>query len=205
MQLLDEDGLADAGAAEQADLAALGVGGEQVDDLDAGLEHFGRRRQVLDAGGVLVDAAALNVFGQLLAEVDRLAEQVEDAPERGLADGHGDGGAGVDDLDPAGEAVGGVHRDGAHAVVAEVLLDLTYEHALAGGRADAGRLLAGRGRGPGDGDRVVDLGQALGEHGLDHDALDLLDAPDVARGAVAVGRLPVSGGGGGLGGGGHGG
>ena len=35
-QLLDEHGLADARAAEQADLAALGVGREQVDDLDAG-------------------------------------------------------------------------------------------------------------------------------------------------------------------------
>ena len=39
--LLDEHGLADAGAAEQADLAALHVRGEQVDDLDAGLEHLG--------------------------------------------------------------------------------------------------------------------------------------------------------------------
>ena len=38
--LLDEDGLADAGAAEQADLAALHVRGEQVDDLDAGLEQL---------------------------------------------------------------------------------------------------------------------------------------------------------------------
>jgi len=27
---------------------------------------------------------------------------------------------------------------------------------------------------------VVDLGQLVGEHGLDHDALDLLDPPDVA-------------------------
>ena len=35
----DEHGLAHAGAAEQADLAALQVGREQVDDLDAGLEH----------------------------------------------------------------------------------------------------------------------------------------------------------------------
>ena len=40
-QLLDQHGLAHAGAAEQPDLAALGVGGEQVDDLDAGLEHLG--------------------------------------------------------------------------------------------------------------------------------------------------------------------
>ena len=32
-QLHDEDSLADAGAAEEADLASLGVGGEQVNDL----------------------------------------------------------------------------------------------------------------------------------------------------------------------------
>ena len=41
-QLLDEHGLAHAGAAEQADLAALQVGRQQVDDLDAGDQDFGR-------------------------------------------------------------------------------------------------------------------------------------------------------------------
>ena len=41
-QLLDDDGLADAGAAEQADLAALQVGREQIDHLDAGDQDFGR-------------------------------------------------------------------------------------------------------------------------------------------------------------------
>ena len=71
-------------------------------------------------------------FGSVRAEVDRLAEQVEDASERRLADGHRDRAAGVDDLHAAGEPVGGVHRDRAHAVVAEVLLDLAHEHALAG-------------------------------------------------------------------------
>ena len=45
-QLLDQHGLADAGAAEEADLAALGVGGEQVDDLDPGLEDLLGRGQV---------------------------------------------------------------------------------------------------------------------------------------------------------------
>ena len=44
-QLLDQHGLADSGAAKQADLAALRVGGEQVDHLDARLEHLGRRRR----------------------------------------------------------------------------------------------------------------------------------------------------------------
>ena len=50
-QLLDDDRLADAGAAEQADLAALQVRLDQVDDLDAGLEH-------LQLGGLLRRAAA---------------------------------------------------------------------------------------------------------------------------------------------------
>src|SRR5665213_3655341 len=39
-QLLNQHGLADAGAAEQADLAALGVGREEIDDLDAGDQNF---------------------------------------------------------------------------------------------------------------------------------------------------------------------
>ena len=43
-ELLDEHGLADAGAAEEADFAALAVRGEQVDDLDAGLEDLDLRR-----------------------------------------------------------------------------------------------------------------------------------------------------------------
>jgi hypothetical protein len=42
-QLHDQHGLADAGAAEQADLAALGVGREQVDDLDAGVSRISLR------------------------------------------------------------------------------------------------------------------------------------------------------------------
>ena len=39
-QFLNDDGLADAGAAEQTDLAALQKRLDQVDDLDAGLEHL---------------------------------------------------------------------------------------------------------------------------------------------------------------------
>ena len=41
-QLLDQDGLAGAGAAEEADLAALHVRRDQVDDLEAGLEDLDR-------------------------------------------------------------------------------------------------------------------------------------------------------------------
>jgi hypothetical protein len=61
-QFHDQHGLADAGAAEQADLAALGVGREQVDDLDAGDEDL-RFRRLLDIGRrVLVDGARAAVL-----------------------------------------------------------------------------------------------------------------------------------------------
>ena len=42
-QFLEDDGLAQAGPAEQAGLAAADQRGEQVDDLDAGVEDFGLR------------------------------------------------------------------------------------------------------------------------------------------------------------------
>ena len=66
-QFHDQHGLADARAAEQADLAALGVRREQVDDLDAGFENLrfrrlfgiGRSRLVNGAAGVVADRARL--------------------------------------------------------------------------------------------------------------------------------------------------
>src|SRR5438128_1747332 len=57
--LLDEDGLADAGAAEQADLAALHVRGQQVDDLDAGLEQLRLGLELVERGRLAVDRPAL--------------------------------------------------------------------------------------------------------------------------------------------------
>ena len=53
--LLDEHRLAHAGAAEQADLAALHVRLEQVDDLDAGLEHQRLRLELVERRRVAVD------------------------------------------------------------------------------------------------------------------------------------------------------
>ena len=54
-QLLDEHRLADAGAAEEADLAAADEGRDQVDDLDARLEDLHLRREVLERRRVAVD------------------------------------------------------------------------------------------------------------------------------------------------------
>ena len=58
--------------------------------------------------------------------VDRLADHVDDAAERAGADRHRDRQAGVGDLLAAHQAFGGVHRDGAHRRLAEMLGD--FEH-----------------------------------------------------------------------------
>ena len=58
-QLHDDDGLADAGAAERADLAALEERADQVDDLDAGREHLRRRRLIDERRRRTVDRVAL--------------------------------------------------------------------------------------------------------------------------------------------------
>ena len=59
-----------------------------------------------------------------VGEVDRLAEHVHHATERGRADGHRDRRARIDRLHAAAHAVGRLHRDGADAVLTEMLLDL---------------------------------------------------------------------------------
>ena len=70
-EFLDQHGLADAGAAEQADLAALRIGREQVDDLDAGDENGRFGRLVDEQRGFGVDRH--RAFGaDRAAFVDRL-------------------------------------------------------------------------------------------------------------------------------------
>ena len=124
-QFLHGHGLADAGAAEQPDLAALGVGAEQVDNLDAGNQNFGRARLFGKGRGFPVDRRGV---GQVdgTGFVDRLADHVHDAAQRGGTDRHADGRAGVDDFLAAGQAFGGVHGDGAHRVFTQMLRH--FEH-----------------------------------------------------------------------------
>src|SRR5665213_2499683 len=125
-QFLDQHGLADAGAAEQADLAALGVGRQQIDDLDAGDQNFrfggllgvGRRR--------LMDGAVAFGFDRP-GFIDRFADHVHDAAERSCTDRHHDRVAGGADFLAADQAFRGIHRDGAHGGFAEMLGDLEHQ------------------------------------------------------------------------------
>ena len=123
-QLLDDDRLADAGAAEDADLAALAEGADEVDDLEAGLEDLDLGGLVLEGRGLRGGSAGMWSASTGALAVDRVAQDVEHAAEGDLAHGDGDRGAGVADRGAAGQAVGRGHGHGADPVVAEVLLHL---------------------------------------------------------------------------------
>merc|ERR1719354_1379187 len=89
-QLHNEDRLADTSTSEQTDLASLGVGGEQVDDLDSGFEDL------LGAAGVSelwwggVDGCeVLGVDGTSL--VNWLPNDIDDPSEGSWAYWHLDG------------------------------------------------------------------------------------------------------------------
>ena len=158
-ELHDEHGLAHARAAEQTDLAALGIGREQVDDLDAGLEQLGRGGDVREGRGLAVDGQIFRGVDRAFA-VDRLTDDIEHAAERRLADGHFHARAGVDGAAAALQAVGGKERDAAHRVVAELLHRLHDDAPLTGVHLDG----------------VVDLGQLAGrELHVHHRADDPFD------------------------------
>ena len=124
-QFLNQHGLADAGAAEQADLAALGIRREQVHDLDAGDENFRFGRLLGIERRVGVDRAPVHRLDRA-GFVDRLADDVDDAAEQAGADRHRDRQAGIGDFLAAHQTFGDVHRDGAHRRFAEMLRH--FEH-----------------------------------------------------------------------------
>ena len=164
-QFLNQHGLADAGAAEQADLAALGVRRQQVDDLDAGDENFSFGGLVGIGRRFLMDRA--QAFRNHRAGfIDRLADDVDDAAERAGADRHHDRLAGVGDFLTADQTLGGVHRDGAHRGFAEMLRHFEHQTVAA---------VLGL-------DRVQNGGQMSLELHVDDGADDLRDASGLVGG-----------------------
>ena len=109
---------------------------------------------------------AMCVVGDRAGFVDRLADHVHDAAQRGGADRHADRAAGVDHFLAADQAFGGVHGDGAHGVLAQMLGD--FEHQA--------ELLAGLGVGVGGLQRVQDRRQVAVELDVDDGADHLGEA-----------------------------
>src|SRR5690606_14991916 len=89
-ELLNEYGLTHARSAEQADLAALTVRSQEVDDFDAGFEHLDVRRLFDECGRCPMN-------GQRTLELNRprfvyrLAHHVHDASQGACSDRHADG------------------------------------------------------------------------------------------------------------------
>ena len=177
--LLDEHGLAHAGAAEQADLAAGQVRGEQVDDLDAGREHLGLGLERVERRRLAVDVPPLgDAVEDSLPAVERLADDVPDVAQGDVAHRHADAAAGVAHRGAPGEAVGRLERDDPHPAVADLLGHLAGDQDLDAVEGD-GHLHGG-----------VDLGQrAAGELDVDHRAGDGDDAAvlEACGGAGALG------------------
>ena len=123
-QLLDQHRLADAGAAEEADLAALMYGAIRSTTLmpvskisifgDSSLNEGGSRwigQRSRRSAGVGLSSIGSPITFQSRPSVASPTGTVIGSPVS-------------IDVDAAGEAVGRVHRDRAHAVVAEMLLHL---------------------------------------------------------------------------------
>ena len=118
-KLLDEHRFSHAGAAEQADLAALGIWGQQVHHLDARFQDLRGGHHIGKARRTPVDGHPLRFHGAFA--VDGIAHHVEHAAQGGLAHGHGHGRAGIHGCAAPGDAVGGEQRHAAHGVRAQLL------------------------------------------------------------------------------------
>ena len=166
----DQHGLADAGTTEQADLSTGDVRGEQVDDLDAGLEQPLRwargRRSRGQRRWISHRSMSANVG---VVTVEHVAPHVPHVAERAVADRHTDAVADVAHRGATGEAVGGLHAHGAHPAVTELLGDLGEDLDVLAFDRD------------GELQRAVELGQrAAGELDVDHRSGDGDDATVLA-------------------------
>src|SRR5690606_21774516 len=158
-QFLDENGLAHAGAAEQADLAALGVRSQKVENLDARDENFGFRRLLDIFRSRLVNTAHLR-RGDRASFVNRLTNHVDDAAEHFRTNRNADRRARIPYRLSADQTIGRVHRDAADGVFAEVLCNLENQT----------RALVIRFK------RVQDRGQMVPELDVHHRADNLTDS-----------------------------
>src|SRR5262249_25415967 len=111
---------------------------------------------------LLVDRARLGVRHRP-GLVDRIADHIDDASERAVADRHRDRLAGIDHFLPAYEALARIHRDRAHGRFAQVLGHFEQQ---------PGALVLGL-------ERIEDRRQVALELHVDDGADDLSDVSDL--------------------------
>ena len=119
-QFLNQHGFADTGTTEQTDFAALCIGADQVNDLDAGFQQFRRRFLFIESRGRAVDGPMLYPGGGRLF-INRFTQQVEHTAKARIANGNLDRPAGIHGFGTAHKAIGGGHSNAAHHVIANML------------------------------------------------------------------------------------
>ncbi len=120
-EFLNQNCLADACAAEEADFPAFRVRSDEVDDFDAGFKNFRCRALVFEGRSGAVDGPMIVGFDFCGIVVDGIAEDVEDTSQDAVADGNRDGFAGVKGFHSSDHAVCGAHGYTAYNAVTEVL------------------------------------------------------------------------------------
>jgi hypothetical protein len=181
-ELHDDDRLADAGAAEETDLAALAVRLQEIDDFNAGLEHFSLRVLIFQARRRSVDGVGFLRLDRTLF-IDRLTQHV-DQPSQGLTtDGNRNRGSRVLHIHAASQTVRRRHRDAADAVFTKVRRNFERDpHGwLPGSLILFLRHL----------ERIVDVRQLTGrELHVDHGADDLNDFSCAHKAPLVVNAAP---------------
>ena len=127
-QLLDQHGLAHTGAAEQTDLAALGIRLDQVDDLDTRLQNIRGGHLLGESRRGAVDLPPGRALVHRRFAVDGIAQHVEHTSQRLLTHRHPDTVSCGGDGQPAGKPVAACHHHAAYGLVLQVLL---YLHGIA--------------------------------------------------------------------------
>ena len=160
-QLLDQYRFADACATEQTDLTALGVGCQQVNHLNAGLQDLHHGALVGKAGRVTVNTPFFSLR-QRLAVINDLTGHVKQTTQRALAHRHHYPAALGSHFHITAQPLAGGKHDAPHGVTAHVLGNLHH----AGMPAVLYR------------QRIFDEGQmTLGEQNVHHRTLHLCNNP----------------------------
>merc|ERR1739844_611711 len=125
-QLHDQDSLADTGSTEQTNLASLGVGSQQIDNLDTSDQDLLLDTHLVELGSLGVDGLALGgVNGTPL--VNWVTDHIDDPSQSLGADRDHDGVTSVVDNLATDETLGTVHGDGSDGVLSQVLGNLQDE------------------------------------------------------------------------------
>ncbi|KAH3677854.1 hypothetical protein OGATHE_000508 [Ogataea polymorpha] len=119
-QLLDENGFTDTGTTEQSNLTTSGVWGEQVDNLDTGLQNLSLGRLLHKGRWISVDWVSLFAF-DWASLIDWLTNDVDDSTQSTSSDWDRDWSTRVNNGLTSHKTLGTIHSNSSNGVLTQVL------------------------------------------------------------------------------------